>query len=180
MPEYLITSGLPSYPAALTDKEVSMVLPLYRAVNNLANKVSAITGHQQFTASDLASINPFDVLLNVRTNKVFAVATEALSYGMVVNIYDNAGTVSCRKADRATSKAAHGVVNNTAGATIGQVCEILFMEGRTQGISGSTLGTPYYLGNAGTVTSPKPTTGFIQAVGWGLGSDGFYLNIEAP
>ncbi len=48
MPEYLLSSGLPSYPAGLNDKDTALVLPVYRAVNNLANKVSAVTGQQQF------------------------------------------------------------------------------------------------------------------------------------
>lgn len=180
MPDYLITSGLPSYPSGLSDKDTALVLPLYRAVNNLANKVSAVTGHQQLAASELTFVNPFDVLLNVRTNVVFAEATEVLSLGMAVNIYDNAGVVSVRKADRTLTRPAHGLVNSLNGAAIGDICEILFMQGRSQGVTGSTLGTPYYLATAGTVTATKPTTGMVQAVGWGLGTSGFYLNVECP
>lgn len=180
MPEYLITSGLPSYPAGLTDKDAALVLPLYRSVNNLANKVSAITGQQQYAAAELPMLRPFDVLSNVRNNLVFAVATEALSFGMAVNIYDNAGTVSVRKADHSLSRPAHGLVNSINGATVGTTCEILFMQGRSQGVTGSVVGSPYYLNTAGTVTAVKPSSGLIQPVGWGLGTHGFYLNVEAP
>ena len=56
----------------------------------------------------------------------------------------------------------------------------MFMQGRSQGVTGSTVGSAYYLNTAGTVTATKPTTGMIQPVGWGLGTHGFYLNIEAP
>ena len=180
MPEYLLSSGLPSYPAGLNDKDAVLVLPVYRAINNLANKVSAVTGQQQFAPSELSLLRPFDVLSNARNNLVFAVATEALSFGMAVNIYDNAGVVSARKADRSLTRPAHGLVNSINGAAIGATCEIMFMQGRSQGVTGSVVGSAYYLNTAGTVTATKPTTGMIQPVGWGLGTHGFYLNIEAP
>ncbi len=39
MPEYFISSGLPSYPSGLSDKEAALVMPLYRAIGTLAQQL---------------------------------------------------------------------------------------------------------------------------------------------
>jgi hypothetical protein len=73
---------------------------------------------------------------------------------------------------------AHGIVNNPAGAAINSYAEIVIIEGYSAGISGATLGQFYYLSTAGNVVNAAPGVGFVQSVGFGLGSLGFYLHIE--
>lgn len=180
MPEYLIQSGLSSYPAGLNDKDAALVLPLYRAVNNLSNKISAATGNVQLSSSELSQIAPFSGILDSRNMRVIAQASEALVYGQIVNLYDVAGVVTARKADCALLYEAHGLVASVTGAAVGEYCEILFMQGRTTAVSGSALGTQYWLSTAGQVQAVKPVApNLIQPVAIGLGSAGVYLNIES-
>ena len=180
MPEYLVTSGLPSYPAGLADKEASLVLPLYRAVNNLSQSMSALSGNVQYSVEEMQKASPVTKLVSDKRNSIFAKAHETMNFGTVVSIFSSAGVLTARKADHAVPRGAHGIVNNVNGVTVGNYCEILFMSGHTLGITGSVIGQPYWLSTGGQVQASKPTSGIIQPVGWGLGTDGFYLNIELP
>lgn len=180
MPNYLISSGLPSHPAGLADRDVALVLPLYRAVNNLSNKVSAATGNVQLDPGELSQVAPFGGLLDAQVLRVVVKASEALVYGQLVNLYDVAGVVTARKADCALLRPAHGVVASGNGAAVGAYFEILFMRGRTAAVTGSTLGTQYWLSTAGQIQAAKPVApNLIQPVAIGLGTSGIYLNIES-
>ena len=180
MPDYLISSGLPSHPAGLADRDVALVLPLYRAVNNLSNKVSAATGNVQLSTAELSQVAPFGGLIDAQNMRAVAQASEALVYGQLVNLYDVAGVVTARKADCALLRPAHGIVASLNGAAVGAYCEILFMRGRTAAVTGSTLGTQYWLSTAGQIQATKPVApNLIQPVAIGLGNPGIYLNIES-
>ena len=92
-------------------------------------------------------------------------ATENLSAGDFVNIYDNAGAVSVRKADNATTtKYANGYVKLavTSGATA-----VVYMEGGNDTLTGLATGTRYYLGVTGGFTTTPPTAAgsIIQPLG---------------
>lgn len=181
MPEFNISSGLPSYPAGLTDKDAALVLPLYRAVNSLSQQLSVQSGNVQYSGPEMASIDQFAKFTTQNTRKVFVQATEALGYGNVLNLYLSGSTLSARKADAATlTKPAHAILDIPTGLAAGEYGEVIFMEGRTRGISGSVLLAPYYLSTAGTVQLAAPVaTGVInQVVGYGLGSAGFYFKPE--
>jgi hypothetical protein len=180
MPEYLVTSGLPTHPAGLTDKEASLVLPLYRAVNNVAQSVSVLSSNTQYSASEMAQASQVTKLVAAKRNKIFVRAFENMNYGTLVSIYDNAGVITARKADHAVPYGAHGVIDTPVGVVAGEYCEILFMAGHSFGITGTVVGQPYWLSTAGQVQATKPGTGIVQPIGWGLGSSGFYLNIALP
>jgi hypothetical protein len=85
-------------------------------------------------------------------------ASEALSAGDLVNVYNNAGTVAARKADgSAEGKEANGFV--LASVASGAQATVYF--GRVlSGLSGLTIGARYYLSatTAGAVTA-TPATG---------------------
>lgn len=89
-------------------------------------------------------------------------ATENLSAGDLVNIYDASGTPSCRKADAATSgKEANGFV--LASVTTGQDATV-YTAGINTGLTSLTGGSRYYLSDvtAGAVTA-TPVTGTGKA-----------------
>lgn len=178
MPQYLIGSGLPSYPSGLKDENAALVLPIYRAVNSLAQQLANNVGEVQLSSLELSQTSPFDLLLNSRTNKLTVRASVALSFGKLVHLTETTpGIIDAVLADQATSLAAHGVVDTIGGIAAGSYGQVVFMSGRTQGITGATFGTAYYLGAAGAAQNAPPGTGLVQKVGVGLGSGGFYLNI---
>lgn len=77
-------------------------------------------------------------------------ATEALSAGDYVNIFDDLGTEKVRLADNSNNRPAHGWVDDAviigANATV-------FFEGPNSNLAGLTIGARYYLGTAGAASS---------------------------
>lgn len=99
-----------------------------------------------------------------------AVASENLSAGDVVNLYNDAGTLKARKADATggVAKKADGFV--IAAVTSGANATVYF-DGTITGLSGLTPGEIYYLSTtAGAVTTTIPTTAthIAQSVGKAL------------
>lgn len=76
MPEFNISSGLPSYPSGLSDKEAALVLPLYRAINSLTSQLAVQSGNVQFSGTEQASVDQFTKFTSQRTRKIFVQAGE--------------------------------------------------------------------------------------------------------
>jgi len=95
------------------------------------------------------------------------IASESLSAGDLVNIYDNAGTPNVRKADAATNKPAHGFVKSavTPGSSA-----MVYFDGSITGLSGLSIGAKYFLSDTipGAITATAPNTAgyIVQPVGW--------------
>ncbi len=94
-------------------------------------------------------------------------ASENLSAGDFVDIYDAAGTPKCRKADASTAgKSADGFVltgvTSPANATI-------YFEGQNTQLTGLTAGVSYYLDASTpggiTATPPSTTNNVVQYLG---------------
>lgn len=98
---------------------------------------------------------------------ITAVASEALTAGDFVNIYNNAGALGARKADATTnSKPAHGFVlanvANAGTATIYVPSQI------NTAVTGLTIGSDYYLSTTPgtlTTTAPSGAGNIVQFIG---------------
>jgi len=104
-------------------------------------------------------------------------ASETLSAGDLVNIYDNAGTANCRKADATTSgKEAHGFV--LAAVTSGNNATI-YCQGDNDQVTGLTAGNLFLAITAGATTSTAPSASgnVVQKVGVAASATSF--NFEA-
>ena len=105
--------------------------------------------------------------VGVGAEVVTATASEALSAGNFVNIYDNGGVISCRKADATTNgKPAHGFV--LGAVTSGTVATIYTAGNINTQQTGLTIGVDYYLGTAPggiTVTAPSASGNIVQPIG---------------
>jgi hypothetical protein len=97
------------------------------------------------------------------------VASEAISAGALINVWNNAGTLNVRNANGATGLESHGFVlaaiaNGAAGT--------VYFSGINSALSGLTPGADYYLSDsaAGGVVSASPTTAghYSQIVGTAL------------
>lgn len=181
MPKYGVSAGLPDTPAGLSDKEYGLVTPLYRAVNSLAQYTAQLTGAIEYDNSEAGSVDQLVKLVDQLTRKVIVKAGENINYGELITLSVGGGKLVAHRADATNlARPAHAVCDTPGGITVNNFGEAVFMQGRTDGIAGTSLGTPYYLSVAGTVQATPPVaTGVInQVVGMGLGSAGFYLNIE--
>lgn len=103
------------------------------------------------------------------SNSISFTASEAIAAGALINLWSNAGTINIRNADQtATGKQADGYAPSAiASAATGTV---VLSDGLITGLSGLTVGSQYWLGTAGGVTTTPPSTaGYIsQYVGKAL------------
>lgn len=102
----------------------------------------------------------------VGANSVSATASATITAGQLVNIYNNAGALAVRPADNtAAGSEANGYA--TAGITSGASGSVNLGPGSVTGLTGLTLGSRYYLGTVGaiTTTAPSTTNNVVQAVG---------------
>lgn len=98
-------------------------------------------------------------------------ASENLSAGDFVNVWDDTGDFKVRKADAATAKRAHGFVLDAA--TSGNPATVYF-EGRNNQLSGVTPGTLYLSATVpgGFQTSEPTGSGqYSQQIGTGVAED---------
>jgi len=112
------------------------------------------------------------------------VASEALSSGDFVNIYDDGGTRKVRKASASAStpRMAGGFV--TTGVALNASAEVYTL-GENDQLSGLVPGTKYFLSDntAGTIelTPDTLTTGnLIQCVGYALSTTSLRFEFDAP
>lgn len=180
MPQFQIDSGLPVYPSGLTDEDAGLVLPMYRAINSIAQQLSTLTGSVQYSNTELGQLDPFIGLQSQRTNKITCTAAENLAFGNIVNLYVDGGIIKARKADALFLRPAHGIVDNPAGMATGATGQIVWMTGRGAGMAGTLFGATYYLSTGGTVQLMPPTVEgvLVQVVGVGLDAGGIWLDIE--
>lgn len=181
MPKSTVSTGIPEAPAGLSDKDYSLVLPLYRAISLLGQQVSILTGTAQFSTPDIAGSGPLVQFQAQRMYKVRPVANVALPYGSLVNLYNNAGVLTARLADRTDgTKPAHAIVDDPLGAPLGSYANCIMLHGLCAGVSGTTVGTQYWLGLAGAMQNTKPTTAgnLAQRVAIGMGDIGGILCIS--
>jgi len=109
-------------------------------------------------------------------------ASEGLAAGDMVDVYDNAGAATCRKADATTSgKYAAGfvlaAVESAANATV-------YFSGINNQVSGLAAGARLFLGAAtpGGVVSMAPSASgnVVQGVGRALSTTSMVFELSAP
>jgi len=98
-------------------------------------------------------------------------ASEALSAGDLVNIYNNAGTANVRRADASVSgKEAHGYVIAAVGSGASAT---VYFEGSNNQVTGQTPGVAYLSATTPgktTAVAPSGTGKVVQIVGFVTGS----------
>lgn len=111
---------------------------------------------------------------------VNVVTSENLTSGDYVNLYDNAGTMTARKADNSNGRQCHGFVKDsvTSPAAVN-----VYFEGPNDNRSGLTLGARIYLGVTGgiieTPLDPAVDTGKIhQYLGVAVSATSVNTDIE--
>ena len=89
-------------------------------------------------------------------------ASEALTAGNFVNLWNDSGALKMRKADATNARRAHGFVE--AGVANSAVGAMRWLDATNAQLSGLTAGSRYYLGAAGVATvTPYDSTGPANA-----------------
>lgn len=109
-----------------------------------------------------ASVMPAGIGQNVDT----VASSENLAAGDFVNLYNNAGTINCRKADADNARPAHGFVK--AGVTSPANATVYGLGELNDQVSGLTVGAAYWLSTTAggvTTTPPSGTANIVQPLG---------------
>lgn len=107
--------------------------------------------------------------------------SENLAAGDFINLYDNSGTLTARKADASNGRRADGfvlaAVTSPANATV-------YFEGQNTQLSSLTLGAVYYLSGsvagAVTATAPSTATHLVQELGKAISATALSTEIGRP
>ena len=108
------------------------------------------------------------------------VTSENLAAGDLVNIYNNAGTATARKADATTAgKEAHGFV---LSAVTSPAAATVYFEGTNTAVTGLTAGKQYLSTTAGLSTSTAPSSAgnIVQRVGVATGATSLNVECDEP
>lgn len=122
-----------------------------------AGKVPALDGGGRLDSSLMPS--------GIGADTESILASEPLAAGDLVNIWDDGGTPSVRKADATTSgKRAHGFVLSAVSAAANAT---VYFEGRNDQVSGLTAGNQYLSTTPGisSGTPPSASGNVVQLVG---------------
>lgn len=101
-------------------------------------------------------------------------ASVAIARGQAVNVFNG----QLRLADASLSRPAIGVC--VKAAAIGQKATIMLGMGYAKGLTGLTINSSVYLGNAGALLFAKPGAGFIQCLGYTLSATEMFVMVGAP
>lgn len=118
--------------------------------------------------------------VGVAADTALILSSEALTAGALVNVWNNAGVFSARKADATISgKEAHGFVLTAFGSA---VTATVYFIGSNTGVTGLTAGPQYLQTTAGTSASTPPTGSgnIVQRVGVAVSATSLNFAISAP
>lgn len=107
-------------------------------------------------------------------------ATEALAAGDFVNVWDNAGVASVRKADATVAgKEAHGFV---LGAFASGASATVYFEGTNNAVTGQTAGPVFLSATAGQAVSAAPSGSgnVVQRIGFATSATTINFQSQTP
>lgn len=117
----------------------------------------------------------------IGADTITAIASESITAGNIVNLWDDAGTLSVRKADSSNGRRACGFVKESKST--GQSVSV-FMEGSITNVTSVVPGQPYFLSEvtAGEITDTAPTTsGYMsQEIGYGTSTSSVSFEPQTP
>jgi hypothetical protein len=164
-------TGLPQLPTNTDSKIEPDLRDIYNAIRNLTYQIGQYGG---FEASVETKQTPEEVEYSggVYKRRMYVIASEALTYGALVNIHDVAGRTNGRFANATTSaRPCHGICNTPGTAAIGATVEIALPGCITSSVGGLARGQQYFLSTVnGVMTNVAPAAvgNIRQGIGFGL------------
>lgn len=149
-----------------TNKFLTFIGNAAQLVQAIATSAGAGDANKIIATNSQGKLDSTLLPTGVGEETVSIVASENLSAGDFVNIYDNGGTPNIRKADASNNRPAHGfVLASVAAAASGTV----YRTGTNSGLTGLTIGATYFLSpttaGSATATAPSADTQIIQPLG---------------
>lgn len=153
-------------------------------VKTLVNGLSASTGAADagkiVETDSSGKLDPSLMPVGVGAATQSIVASEALTAGNLVNIFDNAGVPNVRRADATNGRPANGFVLASSASA---ASALVYKAGSNTGVTGLTAGTLYFLGTTpGSVTATRPSDvgQLVQEVGYAETATSLLFEYDAP
>lgn len=139
-----------------------------------ANKIPALDSNGQLAESMMPS--------GIGADTVVVPTSENLSANEMVNLYNNSGAITARKADAGTNKyQANGYVK---ASTTSPANATIFLDGTCPGTFAATdAGKPVFLSDTAGTTTLTPVSGsgkLHQLIGYVTSTTGFDFEVESP
>lgn len=168
----------PKFPDTGNEFADALLTPIFRVLSGLYNTINTDLGLRALLASEYGTYNGkiSSIFAPYRNHSAVLPAYEALTYGQIVAIFSDSGTVKVKKAVGGPGGVAgHGYVK-TLSANPAEPVEVALFSGIIQ-ITGVVIGTVYYLNTtAGQIVSVAPGSGVIQKVGVGIDTNLLYFS----
>ncbi len=170
--------NLPQLPTNVDPKIEPDLRDVYNALRNMSYLVGQYGG---FEVPEEAYQNPDGATYTAGPQKrrLYCEAGEALTYGAIVHLYQDAGTTKARFANATdNSRPGYGICNTIGTTSIGDTVEIVLPGSYVTSISGLTHGSRYFLATVdGTISTGIPgVAGNIrEALGFALTADVFFF-----
>lgn len=171
----LINVGLgASIPENITTPDGrSIFATMIQVVNNLIQFIEQYCGVTQKDITQWSTLAPSDTILAANMGRLYPIANVALSYGQMVNLFNDGTQLSARLADEAAVRRCHGYCNVAGGVAAGAYCEVIIINGLVT-ILGVVRGSTYWLANAGLVTAVASN----QVIGFGVATNTLAVAID--
>jgi hypothetical protein len=138
-----------------------------------ANKIISTDGSGRIDGT----LMPVGIGADIQT----VLASEALSAGDFVNVFDNAGTPNVRKADADNNRPVNGFV---LSAVLSAANATVYRSGSNTALTGLVAGTYYYLGaTAGAVSTSVPAlsgNNLVQGLGYAVSTTAIAFQPTQP
>ena len=161
-----INTGLPNIPDPPDPAFFAEFARVYNAIRNLTIAIDSYTGSLAQESQYYSQTAAPTTVLQQNVLRFYVLFSESISYGQVVNLWNNAGTCNARLASASASKPMHAWCSTAGTITAGNYGEVM-LGGLCTAIAGLTPGTTYYLGNtAGSIATTAGT--LSQKIGYAL------------
>ena len=174
---FFITS-LPQLPTNVEPKIENDLRDVYNAIRNLAYQIGQYGGFE--TVEDSRKVyTEAEYTAGPYKRRVYCKATEALTYGAPVNLFDSGGELKAQFANATNNtRPCYGICNTPGTAAVGDTVEIALPGCYVTSIGGMTRGQRYFLSTVnGAIQSVAPAAvgNVRQALGFALDVDVFFF-----
>jgi hypothetical protein len=151
--DYSLNLGLDILPITTDPQNLPDMYRLYNAVKGVAAAIDNYTGAVSRPKADWPTLG-VNAIRNQNMSRLYIMTSEVLTAGMIVSIWDDAGTAKVRKAGGPALAGGLGAGFVLASFSAGEYCEV-FLSGLNTGIAGMVPGTYYDLSlvTAGAVST---------------------------
>jgi hypothetical protein len=170
-------SALPELDQKKDPAAYAEFLRMHGALKTLQGALDFYTGALSTEVTYRNQTAPTSSIRVQSISRIYAEATEIITYGAIVNIYD-AGGLKCRNANAtAVGKLCRAYCNDSAGVGIGDFAELVLLG--MLPIVGAIPGQDYYMSITSGIISATPpgvAGNVVQRIGFGLDANSIWFN----